>query len=285
MERDERNEKSRRIGFREGDRIMKEFNYYRPTKPADAVKFIKKARNGKLMSGGMTLIPTMKQGLANPSDIVDLGGLKNSGVAVSGAKVTVKAGTTHAEVTGNEALKKTLPALATLAGAIGDPHVRNRGTIGGSIANNDPAADYPAALFGLGATVITNARKLPAEKFITGMFTTALKRDEIVTAVEFPVPARAGYAKFPNPASRYAMVGVFVSQDKAGKVRVAVTGAGPSVFRVPEMERALEKSFTPDALAGISVGADGLNSDMHASAEYRAHLVNIMARRAVATAR
>jgi aerobic carbon-monoxide dehydrogenase medium subunit len=263
---------------------MKEFNYYRPTKPADAVKIIKKARNGKLMSGGMTLIPTMKQGLASPSDIVDLGSLKNSGVAASGAKVTVKAGTTHADVTRNEALKKTLPALATLAGAIGDPHVRNRGTIGGSIANNDPAADYPAALLGLGATVITSARKLPAEKFITGMFTTALKRDEIVTAVEFPVPKRAGYAKFPNPASRYAMVGVFVSQDKAGKVRVAVTGAGPSVFRVPDMERALEKSFTPDALVGISIGADGLNSDMHASAEYRAHLVNIMARRAVAAA-
>jgi carbon-monoxide dehydrogenase medium subunit len=264
---------------------MREFSYHRPTKPADAVKFIKKARNGKLMSGGMTLIPTMKQGLSNPTDIVDLGGLKNSGVAVSANKVTIKAGTAHAEVERHSGLQKTLPALATLAGAIGDPHVRNRGTIGGSIANNDPAADYPAAIVGLGATVITNARKLPAEKFITGMFTTALKRDEIVTAVEFPVPKRAGYAKFPNPASRYAMVGVFVSQDKAGKVRVAVTGAGPSVFRVREMEAALEKNFAPAALEGISVAPKGLNNDMHASAEYRAHLVNVMARRAVAAAR
>jgi aerobic carbon-monoxide dehydrogenase medium subunit len=263
---------------------MKEFNYHRPTKVADAVKLIKKARNGKLMSGGMTLIPTMKQGLANPSDIIDLGGLKNSGVAAGASKVTIKAGTTHTQVAESEALKKALPALATVAGAVGDPHVRNKGTIGGSIANNDPAADYPAALLGLGATVITNARKVAADKFFTGMFSTALKRDEIVTAVEFPVAKRAGYAKFPNPASRYAMVGVFVSQDKSGKVRVAVTGAGPSVFRVPEMETALERSFTPDALAGVTVGAKGLNSDMHGSAEYRAHLVNVMARRAVAAA-
>jgi carbon-monoxide dehydrogenase medium subunit len=263
---------------------MKEFNYHRPTKVADAVKFIKKARNGKLMSGGMTLIPTMKQGLADPSDIIDLGGLKNSGVAASASKVTIKAGTTHTQVAQSEALKKALPALATVAGAVGDPHVRNKGTIGGSIANNDPAADYPAALLGLGATVITNARKVAADKFFTGMFSTALKRDEIVTAVEFPVAKRAGYAKFPNPASRYAMVGVFVSQDKSGKVRVAVTGAGPSVFRVPEMETALERSFTPDALAGVTVSAKGLNSDMHGSAEYRAHLVNVMARRAVAAA-
>ena len=263
---------------------MKEFNYHRPAKIADAVRLIKKARNGKLMSGGMTLIPTMKQGLANPTDIIDLGGLKNSGVAASASKVTIKAGTTHSQVAESEPLQKTLPALAAVAGAVGDPHVRNKGTIGGSIANNDPAADYPAALVGLGATVITNARKVPADKFFTGMFTTALKRDEIVTAVEFPVAKRAGYAKFPNPASRYAMVGVFVSQDKAGKVRVAVTGAGPSVFRVPEMEAALEKSFSPDALAAISISAEGLNSDMHGSAEYRAHLVNVMARRAVAAA-
>jgi carbon-monoxide dehydrogenase medium subunit len=263
---------------------MQEFNYHRPTKVADAVKLIKKAKNGKLMSGGMTLIPTMKQGLANPSDIIDLGGLKNTGVTAGANKVTIKAGTSHSHVAENEALQKTLPALASVAGAVGDPHVRNKGTIGGSIANNDPAADYPAAVLGLGATVITNARKLPADKFFTGMFSTALKRDEIITAVEFPVPKRAGYAKFPNPASRYAIVGVFVSQDKAGNVRVAVTGAGPSVFRVPEMEAALEKSFTPDALAGVTVNAKGLNSDMHASAEYRAHLVNVMARRAVAAA-
>ena len=263
---------------------MRDFNYYRPVKMAEAVKLITKAKNGKLMSGGMTLIPTMKQGLASPSDIVDLTGLKNSGISVGASKVAIKGGTTHSEVASSKELKERLPGLVALANAIGDPHVRNKGTIGGSIANNDPAADYPAAALGLGATVITNARKIAADKFFTGMFTTALKRDEIVTALEFPVPKRAGYAKFPNPASRYAMVGVFVSQDKAGKVRVAVTGAGPSVFRVPEMESALEKNFSPDALAGVSVSSNGLNSDMHGSAEYRAHLVNVMARRAVAAA-
>jgi aerobic carbon-monoxide dehydrogenase medium subunit len=263
---------------------MRDFNYYRPAKVADAVKLIKKAKNGKLMSGGMTLIPTMKQGLAAPSDIVDLTGLKNSGISIGASKVTIKGGTTHSEVAESRELKERLLGLAALAGTIGDPHVRNRGTIAGSIANNDPAADYPAAVLGLGATVITNARKIPADKFFTGMFTTALKRDEIVTAVEFPVPKRAGYSKFPNPASRYAMVGVFVSQDKAGKVRVAVTGAGPSVFRVPQMEAALEKNFSPDALSGVTVSPSGLNSDMHGSAEYRAHLVNVMARRAVAAA-
>ncbi len=263
---------------------MKDFNYHRPATPAEAVKLIKKARSGKFLAGGMTLLPTMKQGLAGPSDIVDLTAIKNSGVSAGAAKVTVKAGTTHADVAANAAVKKAIPALAALARGIGDPHVRHRGTIGGSIANNDPAADYPAALVGLGATVITNSRKIPAEKFFTGMFATALKRDEIVSAVEFPVPKRAGYAKFPNPASLYAMVGVFISQDKSGKVRVAVTGAGPSVFRVPEMERALESSFSADALSGVTVGAKGLNNDMHASAEYRAHLVNVMARRAVAAA-
>jgi aerobic carbon-monoxide dehydrogenase medium subunit len=264
---------------------MRDFNYYRPAKVADAVKLIKKATNGKLMSGGMTLIPTMKQGLATPSDIIDLTGLRNSGISVSGGKVTILGGTIHGEVASSKELKATLPALAVLAGSIGDPHVRNKGTIGGSIANNDPAADYPAAVVGLNATVITNARKIAADKFFTGMFTTALKRDEIITSVEFPVPKRAGYAKFPNPASRYAMVGVFVSQDEAGKVRVAVTGAGPSVFRLAQMESALAKNFSPDAVAGVSVSPDGLNSDMHGSAQYRAHLVNVMARRAIAAAK
>jgi carbon-monoxide dehydrogenase medium subunit len=197
---------------------MKDFNYHRPATPADAVKLIKKTRSGKFLAGGMTLLPTMKQGLATPSDVVDLSRIRNAGVTTSANKVTVKAGTPHADVASNPAVRRAIPALAELAHSIGDPHVRHRGTIGGSIANNDPAADYPAALVGLGATVITNTRKLPAEKFFTGMFTTALKRDEIVTAVEFPVPKRAAYSKFPNPASRYAMVGVFVSQDKAGKV-------------------------------------------------------------------
>ena len=264
---------------------MKDFNYHRPTKPVDAVKLIKKAKNGKLLSGGMTLIPTMKQGLATPSDIIDLAGLKNAGIAVTGSTVTIKAGTPHADVATNTAVQKAIPALAVLAAEIGDPHVRNRGTIGGSIANNDPAADYPAAVLALGATIITNSRKIPADKFFTGMFTTALKRDEIITAVEFPVAGRAGYAKFPNPASRYAMVGVFIAQDKAGKTRVAVTGAGPGVFRSREMEAALDKDFSTAALNGISMPSTGLNSDMHGSAAYRAHLVGVMARRAVGAAK
>ncbi len=264
---------------------MENFTYHRPTKPADAVKAMKDAADGKFLSGGMTLLPTMKQGLAAPSDIIDLGGLGNSGVAVAGDKVTVKAGTVHADVATDAGVKKAIPALAALAGGIGDPHVRNRGTIGGSIANNDPAADYPAAVVGLNATVVTSARSVAGDKFFTDMFTTALKDDEIVTAVEFPVPKRAAYVKFPNPASRYAMVGVLVAELKDGSVRVAVTGAGPKVFRVPDMEKALEANFSADAIGGIKVKASGLNSDMHASPEYRAHLVSVLARRAVAAAK
>ena len=264
---------------------MENFNYHRPTKPADAVKAMKKAKDGKFLSGGMTLLPTMKQGLASPSDIIDLGGLKNSGVTSAAVKVVVKAGTVHADVAADKGLKKAIPALARLAGGIGDPHVRHRGTIGGSIANSDPAADYPAAVVGLNATVVTSTRKIAGDKFFTDIFTTALKDDEIVTAVEFPVPKRAAYVKFPNPASLYAMVGVMVAELKDGSVRVAVTGAGPKVFRVPEMEKALEAKFSADAIAGISVKAKGLNSDIHASPEYRAHLINVLARRAVAAAK
>ena len=263
---------------------MENFEYHRPAKIADAVKLAKK-KDAKIMSGGMTLLPTMKQGLAAPSDIIDLGGLGNSGVKASAKSIVIKAGTCHADVASSKDVKKAIPALASLAGGIGDPHVRNRGTVGGSISNNDPAADYPSAVVGLNATVHTNARKIAGDKFFTGMFETALKAGEIVTAVEFPVVKRAGYAKFPNPASRYAMVGVFVAELKDGSVRVAVTGAGSKVFRVPEMEAALAKKFSADSLAGISVKAKGLNTDLHASAAYRAHLVNVMARRAVAAAK
>jgi carbon-monoxide dehydrogenase medium subunit len=264
---------------------MENFNYHRPASVADAVKAMKSVSDGKFLSGGMTLIPTMKQGLASPTDIIDLAGLKNSGVSVEGGKVVVKAGTTHAEVAADPSLKKAVPALVLLASSIGDPHVRNRGTIGGSIANNDPAADYPAGLVGLNAAVQTNERKIAGDQFFTDMFKTALHDDEIVTTVEFPVPKRAGYAKFPNPASRYAMVGVLVAELADGSVRVAVTGAGPKVFRVPEMEAALKKNFSADAISGISVSAKDLNSDMHASPEYRAHLVSVMARRAIAAAK
>jgi aerobic carbon-monoxide dehydrogenase medium subunit len=263
---------------------MENFEYHRPAKLADAVKAAK-GKNAKLMGGGQTLLPTIKQGLASPSAIIDLSGLKSAGIKASAKSVTIAAGTIHADVNTDKSVKKAIPALAALAGGIGDPHVRNRGTIGGSVANNDPAADYPAACMALGATIHTNARKIAADKFFTGMFSTALKANEIITAVEFPVPAKAGYAKFPNPASRYALVGVFVAQGKDGKVRVAVTGAGGAVFRVPEMEAALTKSFSASALDGIAVKAKGLNSDMHASAAYRAHLIAVMAKRAVAAAK
>lgn len=263
---------------------MENFNYHRPATVADAVKALESASDGKFLSGGMTLIPTMKQGLASPSDIVDLGGLKNSGVSV-GATVVIKAGTTHAEVAGNAELRKAIPGLAALAGGIGDPHVRHRGTIGGSIANNDPAADYPSACMGLGATIHTNSRKIAADDFFTGMFSTALAHGEVVTAVEFPIPKKCGYAKFPNPASLYAMVGVFAAQLADGSARVAVTGAGAGVFRANEMEAALSKNFASGALNGVSVAAKGLNSDLHASADYRAHLITVMAKRAVDAAK
>ena len=263
---------------------MHSFNYHRVGSVEEAVQVLSNASDGTLMGGGMTLLPTLKQRLASPSDVVDLGGVSGlSGISEDGGAVVIGAMTTHAEVASNAAVTAKIPALAALAEAIGDPQVRNRGTIGGSIANNDPAADYPAALVGLGATVRTNKREIAADEFFTGLFETALGDDEIITAVAFPVPNKAGYAKFPNPASRYAIVGVMASTGPAG-TRVAVTGAGPCVFRAAEMEASLGGGFSADALSGASVSADGLNSDIHASAEYRANLVAVMARRAVAAA-
>ena len=263
---------------------MYDFDYHRPAKLADAEKIIGKQKEGVLMSGGMTLIATMKQHLAAPSDVVDLSGLGNVGIKVAKTKVTIKAGTTHAEVARNRELKKAIPALAVLAGEIGDPQVRHKGTLGGSIANNDPAADYPAALMALNATVITNKRKIDADKFFKGMFETSLRRGEIVTAVDFPIPEKSGYAKFPNPASRYAIVGVFVA-DHGKSARVGVTGAGPGVFRQKAMERALTKDFSASAIEGIATDASDLNEDLHASPEYRAHLVGVMAKRALKAAK
>lgn len=264
---------------------MYDFNYHKPGSLADAASAIAGAEDGKLVAGGMTLIPTMKQRLASPSDLVDLGGIGDLvGISASGGTLTIGAMTTHGAVAASADVKGAIPALAELADNIGDPQVRNRGTIGGSIANNDPAADYPAALVALGATVVTNKRELAAEDFFTGLFDTALEEDEIVTSIRFPVPEKAAYMKFANPASRYAMVGVFVAKGADG-VRVAVTGAGDDgVFRASEMEAALSGNFSPDALSGVSVSPDGLNSDIHASAEYRAHLIGVMAKRAVAAA-
>ncbi|BCH24519.1 FAD binding domain-containing protein [Mesorhizobium sp. L-8-3] len=263
---------------------MYSVNYHRATSVADAVKKVK-AGDGKFLSGGMTLIPAMKTRLASPSDVVDLNHIKElKGVKVSGKTVTIGATTTHAEVAGDPKLQKVCPALTHLASHIGDPHVRHRGTIGGSIANNDPAADYPAALLALGATIVTNKRQLPADKFFKGLFETALKEDEVVTAVTFTAPAKAGYAKFPNPASRYAMTGVFVAKNKEG-VRAAVTGAGDDgVFRSKEVEAALARKFDAAALDGIKIPAKNLMGDIHASPEYRANLIGVMARRAVAAA-
>jgi carbon-monoxide dehydrogenase medium subunit len=259
-------------------------NYHRPASIADAVKLLKANDEAKLLAGGQTLIPTLKQRLARPSDLVDLGGVKDlSYVKVEGGKVTVGALTRHADVAASDAVKRAIPALAHLAGEIGDPAVRNRGTIGGSLANSDPTADYPAAVLGLGATITTNERTIAADDYFKGLFETALKPGEIITAVSFPVPEKAGYMKFPNPASRYALVGVFVAKGPAG-VRVAVTGAGPCAFRQKDMEAALTQTWAPSALDGIKVAATGLNGDIHASAEYRAHLIGVMAKRAVAAA-
>lgn len=264
---------------------MYQTTYHRASSVADAVKLLREAGDGKLLAGGQTLIPTMKSRLAAPSNLIDLRHIDElKGIRLSGDTVTIGAGTTHAEVASNTELAKICPAICHLAGHIGDPHVRHMGTIGGSIANNDPAADYPAALLALDATIRTDQREIAAADFFTGLFETALKDDEVITAISFSAPAKAGYAKFPNPASRYALTGVFVAQT-AGGVRAAVTGAGDSgVFRAKEIEEALAKSFDAAALEGVRVPADNLMSDIHASAEYRANLIVVMAKRAVAQA-
>jgi len=263
---------------------MHDFNYQKASSVADAASKLGAASDGKLLAGGMTLLATMKQRLASPSDLIDLGKVAElKGITVAGGTVTIGAMTTHNEVASSAEVKKAIPALAKLAGTIGDPAVRYRGTIGGSIANSDPAADYPAAVVGLGATIKTNKREIAADQFFKGMFETALGDGEIITAVSFPVPEKAGYQKFPNPASRFALAGVFVSK-KGSEVRVGVTGAGPCAFRAADIEKALAAKWAPESAEGVSIKASGLNSDIHASAEYRAHLVKVMAKRAVAEA-
>lgn len=262
---------------------MYQFNYRKASSVEQAADLQASAEDGVYLAGGMTLIPTLKQRLAAPSDVIDVGGLDGLRGVDVGATVRIGALTTHAEVAASAEVRGAIPALSDLAEGIGDAHVRNRGTIGGSVANSDPAADYPAAVVGLAATVHTNRRSIAGDNFFTDLFETALEEGEIITSVEFPVPERAAYAKFPNPASRYAIVGVMASQGPAG-TRVAVTGAGSCVFRVAEMETALDCRFSPDAIGDVSVPADGLNADIHASAQYRAHLVSVMARRAVAAA-
>ena len=264
---------------------MYDFNYQKPSSVADAVNAMKAASDGKVLAGGQTLLPTMKQRLASPSDVVDLAGCGDlSGISASGGSVTIGAMCTHAAVAGSSDVKGAIPALAAMAGDIGDPAVRARGTIGGSIANNDPAADYPAACVALGATIKTDRREISADDFFTGLFDTALAEDEIIVSVSFPAASKAAYEKFKQPASRFALVGVFVAQGSGG-ARVAVTGAGENgVFRASAMESALSGNFSAGALDGASVSADGLNSDIHAQADYRAHLVGVLAKRAVAAA-
>ena len=259
--------------------------YHRPKSLAEAASLVSSASEAKLLAGGMTLLPTMKQRLAAPENLVDIGRLDElKGITVSADAVTIGAGVKHADVAASAEIARAIPALAHLAGLIGDPAVRHMGTLGGSVANDDPAADYPAAVLALGATIVTDKRSIPAGDFFVGMFETALGEGEIIVKIVFPIPEKAGYEKFPNPASRYAMCGVFAAKTHSGP-RVAVTGAGASgVFRVPAMEQALAANWSPEAVAGIAVDASNMLSDIHGSADYRAHLVTVMAKRAVAAA-
>lgn len=265
---------------------MYQTNYHRASSLEEAARLLSENDDAKLVSGGMTLIPAMKTRLAAPSDLIDLRHIADlKGISVSGRSVTIKAGTTHAEVASSKELAGVCHSICHLASHIGDPHVRHMGTIGGSIANNDPSADYPSAMVALGATIVTNKRELAAEEFFTGLFETALEDDEIVTAVRFDAPDQCAYAKFPNPASRYAMTGVFVAK-KGGEVKVAVTGAGDNgVFRAGALEEALSANFDASALDGVSIDTGSMMSDIHASSEYRANLVVVMAKRAVTAAK
>lgn len=260
---------------------MYEFEYVRPKSVAEAAGFLAANGDARLMSGGMTLLPTMKQRLAQASHLVHVGPLGElKSITRDGDTLVVGSAATHDQVQESEVVRSAIPALAKLARGIGDPQVRYMGTIGGSIANNDPAADYPAGVLGLGATVVTHLRQIAADDYFQGLFTTALAEGEIVTAVRFPVPRRAGYVKFAHPATGYAMAGVFVVETGSG-VRVAVTGAGNGVFRWAEAEAALAKSMSPNALDGLALDASHFSEDIHATREYRAQLCRVMAARAV----
>ena len=265
---------------------MYETTYHRASSVDEAVALFAKGKEAKFLAGGQTLIPVMKQRLAAPSDVIDLTKIKELvGIETSADTLTIKAATTHFDVAQSGAVQKAIPALAHLASLIGDPAVRHRGTIGGSLANNDPAADYPAAVLALGATVKTNKRSIAADDFFKGLFTTALEDGEIITAVSFPIPAKAGYSKFPHPASRFALTGVFVVKTKSGDVRATATGASQSgVTRVPAIEAALKANWSAGALDGVKISADGMLSDIHGTSDYRANLVKVMAQRAVTAA-
>lgn len=263
---------------------MYEFQYHRPASIEEAKEILASNDEAKILAGGMTLLPTMKLRLAQPSDLVDLSAIDSlRGIQKDGQAIEIGAMTPHADVADSDIVRSEIPALAELAGMVGDAQVRNRGTIGGSLANSDPASDYPAAVLGLNAVIKTEAREIAADDFFKDLFETALEPNEIIQAVRFPRPKRAAYAKFPNPASRYAVVGVMVAETTDG-IRAAVTGAGPCAFRATEIEAALAKDFSAMALDGLTLDAGDFNADLHASSEYRAHLVIVMAKRAVAAA-
>jgi len=265
---------------------MYETTYHRPSSVDEAAALFSKGKEAKYLAGGHTLLPVMKQRLASPSDVIDLGRIKDLiGIEASGDTLTIKAATTHYDVAGSGVVQKAIAALAHLASLIGDPAVRYRGTLGGSIANNDPAADYPAGVLALGATIKTNKRSIAADDFFKGLFSTALADGEIITQVSFPIPAKAGYSKFPHPASRFALTGVFVVKTKSGEVRVAATGASQNgVMRVGAIEAALKANWSVAALDGVKISADGLLSDTQGTSDYRANLIKVMAQRAVAAA-
>jgi aerobic carbon-monoxide dehydrogenase medium subunit len=263
---------------------MRSFAFHRPDSLYEMSALLSAVTDSMPLAGGMTLLPTIKQRLAAPAALIDLSKIPLlSGISVSDDVLTVGAMTRHVDVAESDLVRGKIPLLASLAAGIGDPAVRNRGTIGGSVANNDPSADYPAAVLALDAIVVTDHREIAADAFFKGLFETALEPGEIVTSLRFPIPSAGGYAKFKSPASRYAVVGVCITK-RGGKVRVAVTGAGPGVFRVASMEAALKASFTPSAVAAIKVPSKNLTSDIHADSEYRAHLVTVMAKKAVAAA-
>lgn len=265
---------------------MYETTYHRASSVDEAAALYAKGKEAKYLAGGQMLLPVMKQRLASPSDVIDLARIKDLvGIETSGDTLTIRAATTYFDIMNSAEVKKSIPAIAYLTSVLGDPAVRYCGTIGGSIANNDPAADFPAALVALGATVKTNKRAIAAEDFFKGLFTTALDDGELITAVSFPIPAKAGYAKFRHPASRFALTGVFVVKTRTGEIRAAATGAFQNgVMRVPAIETALKADWSAGALDNVKVSADGIMADLHGSAEYRANLVKVMAQRAVQAA-
>jgi carbon-monoxide dehydrogenase medium subunit len=263
---------------------MHHTHYHRPASVAEAVKLMAQHPDDKVLAGGQSTLPSMKLGLVAPEGFIDLAGIGElKGICVEGGSVVVGAMTTHHDVASSKDVQSMIPALAALAGGIGDRAVRNRGTLGGSVANSDPAACYPAGVLGLGATIRTNARSIAADDWFKGLYETALAPGELITAVSFPKPEKAAWVKFRQPASRFSIVGVFVAKTAAG-VRVAVTGAAACAFRVKALEERLNAKFAPESCDGIAIPADGLNSDLHGSAEYRAHLIPVLARRAVAAA-